>query len=91
MGKARLAPIKTMTIPRLELTAATVSTRMGHLLKSELDENPSFTYHTDSTTTSVNGGMLTQRKTLPTTRHADWAPSLFLTTNDGSTDQSFYC
>ncbi|KAK3733111.1 hypothetical protein QZH41_007445, partial [Actinostola sp. cb2023] len=50
MGKARLAPIKTMTIPRLELTAATVSTRMGHLLKSELDENPSFTYHTDSTT-----------------------------------------
>ncbi|KAK3735936.1 hypothetical protein QZH41_003721 [Actinostola sp. cb2023] len=118
MGKARLAPIKTMTIPRLELTAATVSTRMGHLLKSELDENPSFTYHTDSTTVLryianqqtrfkvfVSNRVQTirdltdvgqwryvdTRKTLPTTRHADWAPSLFLTTNDGSTDQSFYC
>ncbi|XP_022778797.1 uncharacterized protein LOC111320392 [Stylophora pistillata] len=29
MGKARLAPVKTVTVPRLELTAATVSVRVG--------------------------------------------------------------
>ena len=50
MGKARLAPIKSVTIPRLELTAATVSIRLGELLKKEVDGNPDFVYHTDSTT-----------------------------------------
>lgn len=50
MGKARLAPIKSVTIPRLELTAATVSIRVGELLKREVDGNPEFVYHTDSTT-----------------------------------------
>ena len=40
MGKARLAPIKVMTIPRLELTAATVSIRLGEVLKKELDDTP---------------------------------------------------
>ena len=38
MGKARLATIKAVTIPRLELTAATVSVRLGEILKKELDE-----------------------------------------------------
>ena len=37
MGKARLAPVKAVTIPRLELTEATVSVRIGQLLKKELD------------------------------------------------------
>ena len=50
IGKARLAPVKTTTIPRLELTAATVSARIGQILKTELNGNPSFKYHTDSTT-----------------------------------------
>ena len=51
MGKARLAPIKVMTIPRLELTAATVSIRLGEVLKKELDDPPDVVkYHTDSTT-----------------------------------------
>ena len=33
MGKAHLAPIKAVTIPRLELTAATVSVRLGEIIK----------------------------------------------------------
>ncbi len=37
MGKARVAPTKVTTIPRLELSAAVVATRMGDLLKRELE------------------------------------------------------
>ena len=50
MGKARLAPVKAVTIPRLELTAATVSVRVAELLKKEMDGDPEFKYHMDSTT-----------------------------------------
>ena len=50
MGKARLAPVKAVTIPRLELTAATVSVRVAELLKKEINGDPEFKYHTDSTT-----------------------------------------
>lgn len=51
MGKARLAPIKAVTVPRLELTAATVSVRVGQMLLEELEVRPDVTvYHTDSTT-----------------------------------------
>ena len=40
-----------MTIPRLELTAATGSIRLGEVLKKELDDTPDVVkYHTDSTT-----------------------------------------
>ena len=50
IGKARLAPIKAVTIPRLELTAATVSVRLSEMMK-ELDDKPDvIQYHTDSTT-----------------------------------------
>ena len=37
LGKARVAPPKTVTIPRLELTAATVSVRVASMLKEDLD------------------------------------------------------
>ncbi|XP_052805854.1 uncharacterized protein LOC128235151 [Mya arenaria] len=37
MGKSRLAPIKTLTIPRLELAAAVVSVRLYQMLIKELD------------------------------------------------------
>ena len=37
LGKARVTPLKAVTIPRLELTAAVLAVRMDTLLKSELD------------------------------------------------------
>ena len=50
MAKSRLAPLKKVTIPRLELQAATLATRQDALLRKELDINlrPS-TFWTDST------------------------------------------
>lgn len=51
IGKVRLAPIKAVTIPCLELTPATVSVRLGEILKKELDEILDIIhYHTDSVT-----------------------------------------
>ncbi|XP_068758326.1 uncharacterized protein [Montipora capricornis] len=51
MGKSHLAPLKAMTIPRLELTAATMSVRIGGMVSRELvDPVDSETYWTDSTT-----------------------------------------
>ena len=37
MGKARVTPLKKITVPRLELTAAVVSVRVGEQLRRELD------------------------------------------------------
>ncbi|XP_014673951.1 PREDICTED: uncharacterized protein LOC106814170 [Priapulus caudatus] len=37
LGKSRVSPLKQITIPRLELTAATVAVRMDKMLKDELD------------------------------------------------------
>ncbi|KAL0176849.1 hypothetical protein M9458_029179, partial [Cirrhinus mrigala] len=36
MGKARVAPVKSITIPRMELTAATLASRMDQLWKRDL-------------------------------------------------------
>ena len=50
MGKSRVAPLKPTTIPRLELTAATVAVKVGTLLKTELElRNVDEFYWTDST------------------------------------------
>ena len=50
MGKSRLAPLKPMTIPLLELSAAVVATRLKTLLEQELEmEIDRTTLWTDST------------------------------------------
>ncbi|XP_058628316.1 uncharacterized protein LOC131538457 [Onychostoma macrolepis] len=50
MAKARVAPLKSPTIPRMELTAATVAIKMDKLLKKELElELNESIFWTDST------------------------------------------
>ena len=39
MGKSRVAPIKETTIPRLELSAAVVATRLDRMIRNESDLN----------------------------------------------------
>jgi len=49
-GKCRLAPLKTLSIPRLELTAAVLAVRLDILLRKELKfDNCTSTFWTDST------------------------------------------
>ena len=50
MAKSRLAPLKAMTIPRMELSAAVLATRLDRMIKQELDMTVhSSTFWTDST------------------------------------------
>lgn len=63
MSKSRLAPVKAITIPRLELTAATVLVRIRQLLKKELDNQPDFMYYTDSKT--LLRYIINERKKIP--------------------------
>ncbi|KAL3981342.1 small subunit ribosomal protein S12 [Sarotherodon galilaeus] len=50
MGKARVAPLKHTTIPRLELTAATMAGRMDRMLRKELQiQLAESVFWTDST------------------------------------------
>ena len=50
MGKARLAPIREISIPKLELTAAVISVKLSHVIRDELDLTVNkVIYWTDST------------------------------------------
>ncbi|XP_071483331.1 uncharacterized protein [Diadema antillarum] len=50
MGKSRLAPVKVVSIPRLELMAAVLAVSMDHFIKSELDiQVKDSVFWTDST------------------------------------------
>lgn len=50
-GRTRLAPIRPLTTPRLELQAAVMAVRMSQTIQKELDVMPSqITYWSDSTT-----------------------------------------
>ncbi|XP_038064667.1 uncharacterized protein LOC119745243 [Patiria miniata] len=48
MSKSRVAPLKQVTIPRMELTAATVAVRVDHMIRKELEIEVDDTYWTDS-------------------------------------------
>jgi hypothetical protein len=49
-GKSRLAPLKATTIPRLELSAAVVATKLDKMMRQELDISPDESiFWTDST------------------------------------------
>ena len=51
MGKSRVTPLKPITVPRLELTAALVAAKVGLTVKKELEyEQVDETYWTDSKT-----------------------------------------
>ena len=50
IGKSRLSPMKPVTVPRLELTAAVTAVKLGEMAKRELSvENLPICYYTDST------------------------------------------
>ena len=51
MGESRVAPLKPVTIPRLELTAAVVASKIGCVLRKELEcKEVKETYWTDRKT-----------------------------------------
>lgn len=62
LGKARVAPLKPMTIPRMELTAATMAARMDQTLRLELQlQLQQSVFWTDSTTVQKYIGNTTSR------------------------------
>ncbi len=69
IGKARVAPLKVVTIPRLELSAAVVAARLEKMIRSEIDLSIDTTLlWTDSTT--VLGYIANKDKTFVANRLA---------------------
>ena len=64
MGKSRVAPLKLVTIPRLELTAAVFASKIGCVLHKELEcKEVKETYWTDNKT--VMGYMKKMQEDFP--------------------------
>nr|XP_039256379.1 uncharacterized protein LOC120333093 [Styela clava] len=62
LGKARLAPIKTVSIPRLELTAAALAVKLDLFLRRELDfEDIESMFWTDSTSVLLSNNNTSRR------------------------------
>jgi len=58
MGKSRLAPLKPVIIPGMELSAAVLSTRLDTMFREELEFTVDESiYWTDSTCVNISGGM----------------------------------
>jgi hypothetical protein len=65
IGKARLAPLKVVTIPRLKLSAAVVATRLDKMVRNEIEISiDASIFWTDSTT--VLGYILNEEKRFKT-------------------------
>lgn len=62
LGKARLRPVKKMTIPKIELTAAVLAVKVAEVLEEELRVPiRTMTYWTDSTSVFLYIGNLSRR------------------------------
>ena len=110
IAKSRVAPIKPISIPRMELTAAVVSVNVTKMLQSELDyENLRSVYYTEYISNDArrfhvyvgnriqhirdrsdrNSGITCQERTILRKKSlVDSLPVSYLTTRDGSPDQT---
>ena len=65
MGKARVSPLKTVTLPCLELTAALVSVKVSHMVHKELNYKEIL----DSEGLLRVGGRMPRKRIMPRKRH----------------------
>ncbi|KAK0145483.1 hypothetical protein N1851_015620 [Merluccius polli] len=88
MGKARVAPLKPVTIPRMELTAATMVSRMDTILRKELQmELAESTFWTDSTSVLKTGPHVANRVT-EIAKASDEHQWRYVNTNDNPADMA---
>ena len=82
MGKAHLAPLKTVTIPRLELMAAVTAVKVDSLISGAFEFQPTHHFWTDSTTVLR---YIANRKT----RYHTFVANRLAIVHDGSTPEQW--